>query len=239
MALALAVLAAAPASAAANGDPASDVLRDELVFVPADATDADMTSSLRATVTRAQAAGYAVKVAVIAAPPDLGRVPRYFNRPQQYAEFLADELVLLYGADARTRVLVAMPRGFGIAGLPFSRAERAAARAAAVGGSDAGELTKAATYAVEDLAAAAGSSIGSSRPEEEDSTGLFVGLAIVGGLVLAALAAALALWRRREEPDGELAPPGPGDTGEIPAAWLEPGEEDPTGAVARDPDASK
>jgi hypothetical protein len=55
------------------------------------------------------AAGYRLKVAVIASPSDLGSVPSLYGRPQYYARFLGIELGLIY----KGSLLIAMPAGFG------------------------------------------------------------------------------------------------------------------------------
>jgi hypothetical protein len=55
------------------------------------------------------AAGYRLKVAVIASPSDLGSVPSLYGRPRYYARFLGIELGLIY----KGSLLIAMPAGFG------------------------------------------------------------------------------------------------------------------------------
>ena len=52
-----------------------------------------------------------MRVALIAAPTDLGGVPVLFGRPPQYARFLGAELQFVYAG----RVLVVMPQGAALA----------------------------------------------------------------------------------------------------------------------------
>ena len=104
-----AVCLAAPAAALADGDPASDVLLYQQVYLPYRAPSAAAKSNLTAVVAAANKAGYPIRVAVIQSPTDLGSIPQLFGKPTTYASFLAQELAFGY----RKRVLVVMPAGFG------------------------------------------------------------------------------------------------------------------------------
>jgi hypothetical protein len=97
-------------TAAADGDPASDVLYLKNVFLPFPAPPRDAANALQGAVDRAYAGRFRVKVAVIASAPDLGSVPELFNKPAQYAKFLGTELRSFYVGP----LLVAMPAGFGV-----------------------------------------------------------------------------------------------------------------------------
>ncbi|HXB65940.1 MAG TPA: hypothetical protein VNV42_13810 [Solirubrobacteraceae bacterium] len=100
-----------PAAARADGDPASDVLVSESLFLPADAgLSTARQAQLEAALGDSQRAGYPLRVALIASPADLGSVGELWRRPQSYAEFLGDELSLVY----RGTLLVAMPNGYGL-----------------------------------------------------------------------------------------------------------------------------
>ena len=149
--LALALAALAPGVARADGDPASDVLYTQGVFVPQDAgaPPADITR-LAALVRESRRAGYPVKVAVVASSYDLGSVTALWRRPQTYAHFLGVELSLLY----RGRLLTVMPNGLGVYhhGQPVTR-ETAVLRGVEV---DRGNLVATAATAVQRLAAADG-----------------------------------------------------------------------------------
>jgi hypothetical protein len=109
--LALVALAAA-ATAAADGDPASDFLIQQDVFLPYPPPSAASEHALDVAMARVAARGDRVKVAVIASRRDLGAVPSLFGHPQQYASFLATEIAFAY----RGPLLVVMPSGLGFAG---------------------------------------------------------------------------------------------------------------------------
>ncbi len=109
----LAVLALWPVVARADGDPASDVLASQAVFLPQDAGISTVQQSqLGALIAAAGRSGYPIRVALIAAPADLGSVSGLWRRPQDYARFLGQELSLVY----RGPLLVVMPNGFGLYG---------------------------------------------------------------------------------------------------------------------------
>jgi hypothetical protein len=108
--VALAVIAT-PVAALADGDPASDVLAAQRVYLPADAgASLRQQAELDAVTQAAARAGYPVRVAVIAGPSDLGSVAALWRRPQSYADYLGQELSLVFGG----RVLVVMPDGLGL-----------------------------------------------------------------------------------------------------------------------------
>lgn len=104
-------LLAVPAAAQADGDPASDVLLTEDVYLPyfpppSKALAGQLTRLLAATRRN----GYRMKVALIASPGDLGAYPELFNQPQRYANLLEQEIVF---AVHQPHLLVVMPGGFG------------------------------------------------------------------------------------------------------------------------------
>jgi hypothetical protein len=111
---ALALMLMAPAGALADGDPASDVLAAQTVYVPGDGGfSASQTARLSALVAEAQRAGVPIRVALIATQADLGSVTELWRQPQNYAAFLGQELSQVY----RGTLVVAMPAGFGIASV--------------------------------------------------------------------------------------------------------------------------
>jgi hypothetical protein len=82
----------APASALADGDPASDVLIGESVFYSySPAVSAPLQTRLNREIAGAARAHFPIKVALIATPADLGAIPTLFGKPQQYAHFLDQE----------------------------------------------------------------------------------------------------------------------------------------------------
>jgi hypothetical protein len=136
--------------ARADGDPASDVLYFQDVYLPYTKPAADVAARLQSTVTNAIDAGFRIKVAVIASPQDLGAVPSLFNKAPLYARFLGAELVQFY----RERLLIVMPVGFGFYdnGAPTTR-EESILKDVSIGEGPDG-LTESATTAVEKLRAA-------------------------------------------------------------------------------------
>jgi hypothetical protein len=107
--LALAVLLM-PAAARADGDPASDVLYLQDVYLPYQQPSPAAAADLRAAVADATDSGYRTKVAVIASFEDLGLVSSLFGRPQAYARFLGAEIRSFYTG----HLIVVMPQGFGV-----------------------------------------------------------------------------------------------------------------------------
>ena len=104
------VTAASPALARADGDPASDVLVSQPLFLPYDANVAvSQQSELTALLKAAQKAGFAIRVAMVPSEDDLGSVGVLWDKARTYARFLGIELSLTYAQ----RLLVAMPNGFG------------------------------------------------------------------------------------------------------------------------------
>jgi cytochrome oxidase Cu insertion factor (SCO1/SenC/PrrC family)/thiol-disulfide isomerase/thioredoxin len=100
-----------PALAAADGDPGSDVLVYQQLFVAADA-HVSIPDQLRlgGMLRSAARSGAPIRVAIIARRDDLGSVTALWRRPQAYARFLGIELSLAY----KGPLLVVMPNGFGV-----------------------------------------------------------------------------------------------------------------------------
>src|SRR5258708_10141456 len=83
----------APGAARADGDPASDVLLGEDVFYPyTPPVTAAIQHELSAATAAARKAKVPIKIALIASPVDLGVIPDLFGKPQQYAQFLDQEI---------------------------------------------------------------------------------------------------------------------------------------------------
>ncbi len=109
--LALLVALALPGAARANGDPASDVLPFQQVFLPYEAPiSGSAANRLKKTVAAANGGGYKVRVAVVPFTGDLGTAVSLWRHPQLYAKFLAKEIAFSYTG----RTLIAMPSGFGV-----------------------------------------------------------------------------------------------------------------------------
>ena len=109
--LVLAIAACALAGTArADGDPASDYLLGTQVFFSIDVKlPAAKQQELVSIVRDVNKSGYAIRVALIASPYDLGAVTSLWRKPRQYAKFLGAELQFVY----KRRLLVVMPNGFG------------------------------------------------------------------------------------------------------------------------------
>jgi hypothetical protein len=99
------------AGAAADGDPASDVLLGADQYTPYPPPSSKAAKALGDALTAAATNGDHVKVAVIASKNDLGSVPSLFGQPRKYARFLGTELEFFY----KGALLVVMPSGFGFA----------------------------------------------------------------------------------------------------------------------------
>jgi hypothetical protein len=109
----LAAVFVVPALARADGDPASDVLVGQSLYVPSDGgVSATQAARLSALLAEAERAGVPVRVALIATQADLGSVTELWRQPQNYARFLGQELSQVY----RGTLVVVMPSGIGVAG---------------------------------------------------------------------------------------------------------------------------
>ena len=173
----------------ANGDPASDYLLVQSVFLPFNAKiDPGAARGLSDLVREENKAGFKIRVALIASRYDLGTAFSLYNKPQRYAQFLSFELSFVY----RGRLLVVMPNGFGFAvnGRPDRKATRALAGLRGPGKS-ATKQAEAAVVAVRRLAAAEGHSLpasgrggSSSRDRTTIAAAATAGIALIAGLVL-------------------------------------------------------
>ncbi len=210
--LACALAAGLAATAAkADGDPASDYLVSQQVFLSYDAKiPAALQRKLVAAVASANKHGYPLKVALIWSSYDLGSVPELFGKPKTYARFLdAEDSKCWWGAGCgagrfktTTRLLVVMPNGLGFAQWKHSPAAGYRTLAGIKVTRTPSGLATAATTAVTKLAAAAGvkvSTSGDAAPTGQSSGGGTSRIAIIAAVV-AALAlgvAARLLIRRR------------------------------------------
>ncbi len=194
-----------PASALADGDPASDVLLGQNVFYPYQPpVTRAAAATLNAETAAAKRAGFPLKVALIAAPVDLGVIPDLFGKPQKYADFL-DQEISFQGKQA---LLVVMADGYGVQGLR-GPASQAAAALKPPAGKTSTDLANAAIGAVAKLAAASGHKLtgvpgvpssGGSGSSSSSST------LIVALLAAAAVVVAVALIVLRRRNPGRPAP---------------------------------
>jgi hypothetical protein len=184
-----------PARALADADPASDILLGESVFFPySPPVSAALQKQLTAETTAAGRAHFPIKVALIASAVDLGAIPNLFAKPQEYANFLDQEISF---QAARQPLLVVMPQGYGVRGLSAS-ATAAAPSLPRPTSSQSDVLARAAIVAVRKLAAASGHPIGNVAGASSGGTGGGT-IVIVSILVVAAVLGAAAVFavRRR------------------------------------------
>jgi hypothetical protein len=135
----------------ANGDPASDVLITQQVFIgPEVPIPVSAAEELQKTVAAANQRGFTIRVALIAFTGDLGTAVSLWKHPQSYAQFLGSELAFVY----TKRLLIVTPSGFGFdrGTKPVAKERRVLARVRV--GKTPAELARSATAAVRALAAA-------------------------------------------------------------------------------------
>jgi hypothetical protein len=110
-----AALAVTPATAWADGDPASDVLLLQDVYLPyAPGVPTPLGKAITNLLKTTRKAGFPLKVAIIADARDLGAVPQFFGKPQSYAPFLESEIAF----NTKKPLLTVMSTGYGGAALP-------------------------------------------------------------------------------------------------------------------------
>ena len=191
--IAAVLLLAAPAVARANGDPASDYLLVQSIFLPFNAkVDPAASKKLADTIRAANKNNFKIKLAVIGSRYDLGTAFSLYNKAQRYAKFLGLELSFQY----HDRLLVVMPNGYG-----YSRAGRndpAGIRVVAKlppPGKNATKQVEAAASTIRTLAAASGHPLPASGSGGESKTRDRITIA-AGTFLLAMLLAAIVFWRR-------------------------------------------
>jgi hypothetical protein len=190
-----------PGSAQANGDPASDVLLTDQVFLPFEAPISDSAKNdLRKTVAEANKKGVKLRVAVIAFTSDLGTATALWAHPEDYSKFLGKEIAFVTTAP----LLVAMPSGFGFydQGRPVASEQQVLARIHP--GKIPTALADSTTSAVRALAAAKGVTLpkpssGSSGTHDR----LILGAAVLAFLLVLLFPARLL---RRRGRGGERSP---------------------------------
>ena len=204
LALAVALVLVSGGVARADGDPASDYLVANQVFLSSQSTGTSPAQrQLVSAVAAANRAGFAIRVAVISGNYDLGSVTELWHKPRTYARFLGAELSLAY---RRQRLLVVMPNGFGFnwPGHATARTYRLLATVPVASGARAG-LAVAAEAAIRRLARASGVALPPSRPAADrgsaqpgSARALVIFGAGVGGIAaLVALAIVFTRARRR------------------------------------------
>ena len=184
--------------ALADGDPASDYLISQQVFLPFDAkVSTAVAGQLTGLLADSKQKAFPLKVAVIAGRYDLGAVPSLFGKPQQYASFLGQEDYYFFKAE----LLVVMPNGYGLykhSGLPA--ADMAAiAKLPPPRTTNGDALVASAMHAVTVLARRHGLTLAVQKSTASSSATRDRIEIVAGVLVLSALAIGVRLLVRRRE----------------------------------------
>jgi hypothetical protein len=184
----------APTAARANGDPASDYLLTQTLFLPfTTRIDRGEVTKLEGLLKNAKQQKFPIRVALILSPSDLGTAFSLNRKPQKYSEFLGLELAFVY----RDRLLVVMPNGYGysVNGKPDPKASAVLAKVPPPG-PDATKEATAAIRAVQALAAANGKQLSVPKSSGGSTTRdrITIAAAATAGI---ALIAAIVLYRRQ------------------------------------------
>jgi hypothetical protein len=206
LALAAVLAGTAAGTASADGDPASDVLLSDNVFLSFQSPYGSAEGrALEALAKQAKKQGFPMRVAVITQLADMGSVGGLYGKAQRYADFLASEIRFVY----RGTLVVTMsgkPGGFGVHGQGATPAARRALERMKLPSSSptAAELARLAAVAMQRVAAASGHHLTapSATPKTKTSSRL-LRLFLIAALALAALGAGatlLARWLRGSLP---------------------------------------
>ena len=206
LALAVALAGTAAGTARADGDPASDVLLSDNVFLSYQSPYGSAEGrALEALAKQAKEQGFPLRVAVITQIADLGSVGGLYGKAQRYADFLASEIRFVY----RGTLVVAMngkPGGFGVHGPGATQAARRALERMKLPSSSltAAELARLAADAMQRVAAASGHQLSAPAGGTKTKTSSrLLRLFLIAALALAALgvgATLLARWLRGPAP---------------------------------------
>ena len=194
-----AALVIAPSAAEADGDPASDVLLLQDVYLPyAPGVPPELGKTITDLLKTTRKAGFTLKVAIIAQPKDLGAVPQFFGKPQSYAPFLQSEIAF----NSKKPLLIVMPAGYGFAGLPAGT-DQALEGVDPPKSANGEDLGRAAVTAIVKLSEAAGHPVPTPKLPNAGDSGSGNGtspLIVIGvPVALLALGGLLAALRRRQE----------------------------------------
>jgi hypothetical protein len=200
---ALAATLAIAAPALADGDPASDYLITQPVFLPFESKVSETASKeLQQLLVSAKEQQLEVRVALIGTRADLGAIPMLYRKPQRYADFLGQELVYYY----KGLLLIVMPNGYGLYrdGARLPEDKQLLAQLQPPGSTDGNALAVSAENAVRALAERRGLTLRTTAASSSSGNRDRVRLA-AGAILLCAVALAVRLVQRRRR-TGE---PGP------------------------------
>ena len=202
LAVVLVLAGVAAAAARADGDPASDYLIAQKVFLPFDAKiPKPQQQKLVSVVQAANRQGFPIRVALIWSDYDLGSVTSLWRQPRRYARFLGVEL----GYYFKGRLLVVMPNGFGFNWPKHGGAAAYATLATVPIQPTPGGLATAAASAVQRLAAQAGvdasaaAGAGTTASDRNAQDRIVIVVAVLAALLLGG-AVRLVVRRRRTAP---------------------------------------
>ena len=206
LALAAVLVGTAAGTARADGDPASDVLLSDNVFLSFQSPYGSAEGrALEALAKQSKEQGFPLRVAVITQIADLGSVGGLYGKAQRYADFLGSEIRFVY----RGTLVVAMngkPGGFGVHGPGATPAARRALGRMKLPSSSltAAELARLAADAMQRVAAASGHQLSAPAGATKTKTSSrLLRLFLIAALALAALGAGatlLARWLRGPAP---------------------------------------
>jgi cytochrome oxidase Cu insertion factor (SCO1/SenC/PrrC family)/thiol-disulfide isomerase/thioredoxin len=223
-----------------DGDPGSDVLVYQQLFVASDAGMPVAQQLALGRVLRAAAgAGFPVRVAIIAKRDDLGAITELWRRPRAYARFLGIELSTAYAQ----RLLVVMPNGFGFnwprhsTSAAYRQLARIAIGPGGVGLADAAERAvqtlAGAAHVTLHVPAGAGGGTGvpasatggavsqpATQPNPGRGTDTLLAIIVAGVAALVALALGLRAGLRRRRRARRHSTDGPSAVGHAPRARL-------------------
>jgi hypothetical protein len=162
---ALLAMLVVPAGALAHGDMSSHYLETGSLYPSAQQPSEAVGLQLLGYLDAAKAAGYPVKVGIVADESDVADRPQMLKRPQAYAEFVVAALAQVR-VNVEAPVVIVTPYGVGVSGAGVNAAEaEALARGIAVSRGVLGdELAKAAMAAIRKVAQAGGHPLPANVP---------------------------------------------------------------------------
>lgn len=200
----------APAAARADGDPASDVLLFQDVYLPYFPPPSQAEAeTLERLLREVKGKGYPMKVALIGSAGDLGANPDLLGRPDDYAKLLASEIAFRV---KDPHLLVVMAQG-GLAGRNLGPGIAALDGIEVDTAAKSDGLVRAAIEAVVAVAGANGHptevpAIGADPQPAEKGGDTHVWLYVVSGLIVllgvALVAFSYRVRRARQNPAGNV-----------------------------------